>query len=523
MGRDKHTKDTNGNLKKQYNIFKSDHSRYSPNRHLKYNVLKYQAIDGIIDSFSLPHILGYSTIAVQEMNMAYHYPTIYWNCANLIVDSAADEELDGTTDYGKIGVAISNIQQSGVAVANPTINEAGLGFVPDEENNRIIFGFKGINTIGTDLSKEIVANRPYKSIDDFAERMIESKIIQKSKMIQMIKGGCFTELHNRDRSVTMDWFLMTYVFTPCNALTLSQLEKCRELGIIPEQYQLANKMINFKKYVLDPEGFVEGWIDPKRKVIPKRGYHDGRYILDANSQPFFEEHFTEGSVVEVRDGYYVVSEKLFTKEADVIIQSLKDWMVTNEALYEYNSALYNQIYEQYASGTEASWNMEALCYYDDEHELERLDESKYGIGNYFELPEEPVPYTYYNRKIDGEWKSCPKFNISRIAGTVLHADNGRHTVALLTKYGVVNVKMNKGHYAFYSKRISKVNPESGKKQVIEESWLKRGTLLAIAGIRRGDQFWPMIYKDTIYKHTINRILNVNNDGTWELQVERAQV
>ena len=42
--------------------------------------------------------VGYSTIAVQEMNMAYKYPIIYWNCANLIVDSMSDEELDGSTN-----------------------------------------------------------------------------------------------------------------------------------------------------------------------------------------------------------------------------------------------------------------------------------------------------------------------------------------------------------------------------------------------------------------------------------------
>ena len=42
------------------------------------------------------------------MNMAYKYPIIYWNCANLIVDSMSDEELDGSTNYGKIGIAIDN-------------------------------------------------------------------------------------------------------------------------------------------------------------------------------------------------------------------------------------------------------------------------------------------------------------------------------------------------------------------------------------------------------------------------------
>ena len=57
-------------------------------------------------SFSLPHIVAYSTIAVQEMNLAYHYPLIYWNAANLIVDAGPCQRtpdrtwLSGREDKG---------------------------------------------------------------------------------------------------------------------------------------------------------------------------------------------------------------------------------------------------------------------------------------------------------------------------------------------------------------------------------------------------------------------------------------
>ena len=151
-----------------------------------------------------------------------------------------------------------------------------------------------------------------------------------------------------------------------------------------------------------------------------------------------------------------------------------------------------------------------------------MDEQKYGVVNFFDQPEQPTSYEFYTRYVNGEPKIVPKYNITRIAGTVLNADNNHHTVALLTKYGLVNVKMNKGHYAFYSKTISQVN-EKGEKTRLEESWLKRGNLLLIAGIRRDDQFWPMIYTDTIYKHTVNLIQDVYNDGTLKIQVERIKI
>lgn len=434
-----------------------------------------------------------------------------------------NEDSNDSTNYGKMATAIATVKHEGTEVALPLINEAKFGFSVDAEHNRIYFSLKAMNGLGTEAVQTILANRPYSSIEDFGARLLDTKLIKKSQMLQLIKGGCFTELHNSDRQVTMDWFLRKYVFTPCEKLTMSQFEKLKELDIIPEEVELAVKMANFKKYVLDKAGLFKKHIIEGKK-IPKRGYHDGYYILDDNSQPFFLEHFSEDSVVDVHNEYYVISEKKFTKEIDGKIQVLKDWMSTEDTLKLYNDKLYQQLWDQHASGTVARWSMQALSFYDQEHELEHVNNGLYGIVNYFDLPEEPEAYDYYTRWINGERKAFPKFNIVRIAGTVLNADNNHHMVALLTKYGVVNVKFTKGHYAFYNKRISKkLDENSDKKKVIEESWLQRGSLLIISGVRRGDQFSPLIYNDTIYKHRVTKIVEVYEDGTLLLQSERAKV
>ena len=113
--------------------------------------------------------------------------------------------------------------------------------------------------------------------------------------------------------------------------------------------------------------------------------------------------------------------------------------------------------------------MKALSYYDGEHELEHIQEELYGIVNFFELPTEPEIYDYYTRYYEGESRSIPKYKISRIAGTVLNADNLHYIVTILTKYGAVQVKFNKGHYAFYNKQISaKLDDNSDKKTVLEK-------------------------------------------------------
>ncbi len=474
-------------------------------------------------SFSLPHILGYSTIAVQEMNMAANpeYPIILWNCANLITDSMADEEVEGSTDYGSVGRAIAGMQHRGIKIFNPDINTAKFGFAPDIEHNAIIYGLKSLNGIGDEVCKLIIANRPYTSFEDFCTRMIDTKLVKNSQMLMLIKAGCFLNLDSQDRFETMKKYLYRYQIKPVDKLTLAQLGAIQEYNIIPDDLQICIKYINFKKYVLDEEGFVENYINTDKK-IPKCGYHDRYYILDDNSQKFFEEHFTEESVVKIQNGFYVVSEKKFTKEVDSLLQPLKDWFISEEAVKQYNNAMFESTWKQYASGNESKWSMQALTYYDQKHELEDIKEEEYGIVNYFELPEEPVAYETYTRYIDGEYKELPKYTIYRVAGTVLESDSTHHTVSLLTKYGVVNLKLYKEAFAFYNRAISKPDNKGGK-TIVEKSWFTRGTLLVAAGFRREDIFTLRNYSDTVYAHTLNRILSVNPDGSLELQQERTKV
>ena len=472
--------------------------------------------------FNLSHCLAYSLIGLQELNLVWKPKTpIYWDTANLIVDSGAgDEDSNDSTNYGKMSVAIARIMAEGVKISVPNINVAEFGFRPIEETNEIVFGLKGINSINTDVSYQIVNNRPFDSMDEFVEKMLVPKIIQPSQMLQLIKGGAFDEFGSRKE--IMRWYLYTYQFEPCKSLTLSQLNKLIEYDLIPEDLKICVRYLRFKDYVLDPEGLIEEYVNPEKKV-PKCGYHDRYFILDKESQEFFKEHFTEDSVIRVDGSYYVLSEKMFSKEVNNLIQPLRDWMGREDTLSLYNKTGFKKLWDEKASGTEAAWAMQALSYYDKDHELKGIDEESYGIVNFFDLPEEPDHYETYTRYIEGERKEIPKYSIRRIAGTVLNADNGHAMVSLLTCYGVVNVKFNKNSYSFYNKRISRVIEDTDKKQVIENSWLKRGNLLVIAGFRRGDNFIPRTYNDSVWKHTLNLITAVHEDGTLDLQLERTKL
>ena len=156
--------------------------------------------------FNLSHTLAYSLVALQEMNIAYRYPLIYWNCACLITDSGAienpkDDEEDGepkdkkeqNTNYDKIAKAIGKMRDAGVNINIVDINKSADSLVPDAENNTIWFGLKGMLRIGDDLIDTIIKNRPYSSIKDFYNRVHPNK----TAMISLIKGGAFDSLMDR--------------------------------------------------------------------------------------------------------------------------------------------------------------------------------------------------------------------------------------------------------------------------------------------------------------------------------------
>ena len=127
------------------------------------------------------------------MNLAYYYPVIFWNTANLIVDcggeqieldddeneeednieeidvSLSDEEVaddeekpkNKSANYDKIATVIGKFREYGITVAPPDINDSSFIFTPVVENNVILYGLRVITGIGTDIIKSIITNRPY--------------------------------------------------------------------------------------------------------------------------------------------------------------------------------------------------------------------------------------------------------------------------------------------------------------------------------------------------------------------------
>ncbi|OXS81402.1 MULTISPECIES: DNA polymerase III subunit alpha [Bacillus] len=465
-------------------------------------------------SFSLLHTLAYSIIALQELNLNYRYNPLYWNTACLTVNSGGvenEEETEGKdgnkktqkTDYGKVASAIGSIRHRGIKVDLPDVNKAGFGFKADIQNNSIIFGMKGMNGIGDEIVHRIIANRPYESFEEFLDKLFYTGKIKKGQVIQLIKGGCFDTFD--DRKEIMKKYI-TIIAEPKKKLTMANIGMMLENDLIPEQFALEIRCFKFKEYI-------------SKKVFKTiESPNDKLYLLDDAASEFFNQNFDENCVVDFHNEHLIISENAFKKEYDKKMIALKKWLGTDEALNLLNRRLLNNEWIKYASGTYGKWEMDSLSYYYNDHELSGINFEKYGIADFYELPEEPIkgkPYQWRGRTLY-------EYGTTRIAGTVLDRDKNKHTITLLTPTGVVTVKQWAGSFGHYNKQISRP-VAGGKKEVVEKSWYTRGTLLMFTGFRRGNNFIPKVYKNSIYSHTVCRIDHVDSEGNIRLTTKRAEV
>ncbi|ALS22085.1 PHP domain-containing protein [Paenibacillus naphthalenovorans] len=479
-------------------------------KHLLNYVWEVQIKRQIGYSFSDLHTTVYTIVGLQDLNLYHRYDPLIWNTACLTVNSASSEDENNdesdegeekknkSTNYGKVASAIGMMQSHGVKIGLPDINKASFGFKPDFEVRQITYGLKGLVGVGDELASILVEHRPYKSFDDFLERMHDTGLVKKGQVLQLIKAGCFDSFG--DRIEIMKHFITTRVYSPKDKLTMQNFNILIENNLIPEEYSLYKRLFKFRKYVT-------------KKVYRTEG-KDKLYLLDDISTEFYYEHFTTNGIVEYKDNLPVISEKIFKKEYDKKMDGIKEWLQSVDTLNMVNNHLYEIEWESNASGTISKWEMDSLSFYYTEHELKHINKEIYGIEDFNSLPEEPVVVSHYESR--GQQK--PRFKLCCIAGTVLDRDKNKHTIALLTTDGVVTVKYYDGAFAHYNKQVSRLNGD--KKEILEKSWFTRGNKLVVYGYRRGSQFKPYKYFDSPVKHTTMLITQVNDDGTIIVKTER---
>ena len=493
------------------------------------------------------HTLAYSLIGLQEMNLAYRFPIMFWNCACLISDAGGNEgdesneegvgdtdilgsesgSYDGmaegfvdfgneepeddsdageddeedadsesvsttkskkktrTTNYGKIATAIGKIKQSGVDVAPPDVNKSGYTFSPDVEGNTIRYGLSGITKVGEDVVKAIMEGRPYKSLDDFLNRVKVSK----PQMVNLIKSGAFDCFG--DREMIMREYINSVSDTK-KRITLQNMKMLIDFGLIPEEFDMVRRVYNFTKY------------------LKKMKLGTTHYGLDSIAFDFYSNNFDVDKLEvdsECESGFkikQVTWDNIYQKYMDKI----RPWVKSHadELLISVNNKLTEDIWHKYCEGSMSKWEMDSVSFYSHEHELKDVNLGYYGFSDFFDLYEEPE----VDRVIPIKGKMVPILRLHRIIGTVLDRDKAKKTVTLLTTRGVVTVKIFGGVFAQYDKQISERGAD-GKKHVIEKSMFSRGNKIIVSGVRDGDSFRAKKYNKTPW-HLVEQIVDVDDYG-----------
>lgn len=443
-------------------------------------------------AFSVNHALPYSFVGIQSLILGTRYNPVYWNTACLIVNSGAtDEGAGGSTDYGKIAKAIGDIKSRGIKVCPPNINESEFGFRPKAATNEILFGLKGLLNVGDDVITEICEKRPFVSLYDFLARVNAGK----QAIVALIKSGAFDQFGER-RHVMAE-----YIFSTCDRkkrLTLQNMNGLIQRGLIPDELGHQRAVFEFNRYLKDKCNGINGFRPDARAMAFLDKFYEVEFQFDA-------------------DGYYLdkkVWDKIYQSEMDAVRQYLKDHQ--EEMLYELNKMIFMDDWNKYAKGSYSAWEMEVMCFYEHEHELARIDKSRYGISNFYALPEEPP----VDKLIYKKGAAIPLYKLTRICGTCIAKNKTKGDVTLLTTDGIVNVWFRKEYFALFDKQIS-VRGADGVKHVVEKSWFNRGSMIMVTGIRRGDEFIPKKYSTTP-GHQLYKITSVSETGDMILQAERTK-
>ena len=328
-------------------------------------------------SFSRIHGYSYSLIGCQAAYMATYFPSICWNTAYLRVISGLDENnsedtivpinaqelsetIHGTTyedlpdrsgkikrtastNYGKVAKGVGEIISHGVNVSLIDINKSGQMFEPDLKNNSILYGMKALSGVNADTIKQIEANRPYKSFEDFIERCPQNK----TTMISLIKSGAFDCFGDRKEIMTK------YIWSICEPkkrITMQNFAGLMDRNLIPDTFAFEKQLFNFNKAL--------------RKLNKLPG---NVFKIEDNGMPFYSffEKYFDIDLLQPQNGYLVIPEKIWKKLYDEKMAVCKKWITDNstDLLDKLNNSLYREMWNKYAEGSISDWEMDSLGFY----------------------------------------------------------------------------------------------------------------------------------------------------------------
>lgn len=439
-------------------------------------------------AFAFCHAHEYSCVCLQELNLYYKYPKIFWNTAVVITQTKLNNNSDkGNTSskHGALTRAIYKSKDIGITISPPSINLSEYSFVPNVEQNVVLFGLGAICGINLELVGEIISKRPYTSFDDFYARTT----LTKSKIMQLIKAGCFDEFGKSRTWTIKRFFVLLYGDIKTN-FTITDIEKMPD-NLFPDlQYDI----LKARNYLCNARFSVQGKDSGKVFCFDKE--------KDAQSVELFNKFFVL-KLNPVKDYWEDdIGQVMFYKKSALdkvckpYLEQFKEFTQTKEFYSAYRKHIVLQhLQEEIVVKDESLWMFLSCCFYDRKHYLQGVDFSFYDISSFSALPVEPVSFSH------GDWAV---YQLSLIAGTVIDKNDNKNFITILDRDNdIIECRFNRDTYAFYK--------AMGEKKE-EVSWFSRGQNLILCGYRKGENnFNVKHYKKCIYPYECQRIIGKDNN------------
>lgn len=421
-----------------------------------------------------------------EMNICYRFDPIYWQTACMTVDAGLAGDQSESVNYDKLATAVGKLKSK---MMPPTINKSGIGFTPDVENGKILFGLKPITGLGDAQIGTIIKNRPYANFEEFYEKNKEEAGFTPRVFVTLIKSGVFDEFEPSRRKMMVDYINLS--IPKKKKLTMVNLPKvleCMDDKDIIAKHKKEIDLYTFKNKAFGREAkmtqaLMEQFLEE---------YSDAEIVMKNKTEKIAYHFDYEGNLQ--------VDAKSFKKYYDRNTEGLKSIIASDSSLEIYNKYEKREFWKTFCLGTEEAWEMEALAFYHDKHEFEGTDiNTLYNVADFNEMSEDP---TVVEKRKWGK-RDIYIYQIQTIAGTVISKDKNKGLLSILTETGVVQVKYNRDQFAFYNRKD--VETVNGEKVVTSDTWFKRGSIVVIHGFRRGETFVPKVYKNTGYDNTTQKI------------------
>ena len=420
-------------------------------------------------AFSLPHVVGYTLILMIEMNIAFKWGLEYWKTACLTVNSGLEGDLNKGADFGEVSTAVNSMKED---IVSPDINKSQMKFVA--KDGKVLYALKPIMGLDVNTLDAIIENRPFSSLEDFYERLVDTKLTSPKKTIILIKAGAFDSISDVDRRHTMA-NLVKLIVPQKDKVTMTQLPYVRH--ILPNEFSDKLDLFDFRNR-------IEG---------------RNKEQMNKDIEKTFISKYSKEVEFDFVDGELKIDMKSWKKFYDKSMKPLKEELKKPLYAEEFTRQKRKEYWLEECSGSVAEWEIETILFNTDNFviDTEQVND-RHRISEFRNLKDTPL--------LGRNKRGFPEYELSAITGVVVNNNTQKKYISLLTKEsGVVIIKMNKKSYAKYHEKLEN-----------DGSWFERGTKLVCIGYKNGESF--QLRGNNIYRKPL---IKVNGSKNYTYQNEKS--